>query len=182
MAAFETAAAADPHDPHSRYLGAFTLLHLGRYADAADRYRQVEELAPGWYHCRAEAWLADQLACGRLDHEDLQALTLLGDGPVAPKTKLSLADKLLSRRPDLPVGHLQRAEVLAGLNRKDESRKALETGLLGDPETDVRTRLLVQLATLTEDPTRRASIYREANAVDGNLVAAATAAVALRNE
>jgi Flp pilus assembly protein TadD len=41
LAAFREAAAADPFDPHCRYLEAFTLLHLGRYTDAADGYRRV---------------------------------------------------------------------------------------------------------------------------------------------
>jgi len=57
LTVFREAAAADPFDAHSRYQEGFTLLHLQRYADAADMYRRVEELAPGWFHCRADLWL-----------------------------------------------------------------------------------------------------------------------------
>jgi tetratricopeptide (TPR) repeat protein len=62
LAAFDEAAAADPFDPHARYLRAFTLLHLERYAEAVDGYQETERLAPGWFHCRADLWLAEQLA------------------------------------------------------------------------------------------------------------------------
>ena len=125
LAAFEEAAAADPFDPHSRYLAAFALLHLGRYEEAADGYRRVEELAPGWFQCRADTWMADQLAAGRLDHDDFLTLTRLLDGPDPPKTKLALSDRLVNRRPDLSAGHLYRGKALAALGRTADARRAL---------------------------------------------------------
>jgi tetratricopeptide (TPR) repeat protein len=180
LAALEEAAAADPFDPHARYLGAFTLLHLGRYAEAADRYREVEELAPGWFHCRADAWLADRLAAGQFDQADFLALAALDDGPEAPKEKVALADRLVARRPDLPGAHLHRAKALARSGREADARAALEAGLAADPDPDVRTRLLAELAVLSDEPAVRAARFREAVALNGNLTAAASAALALR--
>lgn len=101
LAAFDEAAAADPFDPHARYLRAFTLLHLGRHADAADGYRRVEELAPGWFHCRADLWVADGLVAGRLDQPDFLGLYLLEDGPGTPAEKVALCEQLLARRAGL---------------------------------------------------------------------------------
>ncbi|WP_165253056.1 tetratricopeptide repeat protein [Paludisphaera soli] len=180
LAAFEEASAADPFDPHSRFLAAFSLLHLGRYAEAEAAYRSVEELAPGWFQCRADAWLAGELAASRLGRDDLAALTQIQDGTAPPERKLTLADRLLDRRPHLPPALLHRGKALAALGRPADARAALEAGLASDPEPDVKTRLLVDLAALTEDPAERAGLFREAIAVGGNLVAAASASVALR--
>jgi tetratricopeptide (TPR) repeat protein len=177
---FEDAALADPFDPHSRYLGAFTLLHLGRYADAAEGYREVESLAPGWFHCRADLWVAEQLALGRLDHGDFVDLHELEDGSAPPREKVALADRLLARRPGLAVAYLFRGKALAGLRREADARESFRCGLAADPEPDTRTRLLVELATTISDAAERDGLYREAVKLNGNLVAAAGAALALR--
>jgi tetratricopeptide (TPR) repeat protein len=180
LAAFREAAAADPFDPHSRYLEAFTLLHLGRYADAVDQYRQVEEFAPGWFHCRADLWVAEQLLVGQFDGADFAALHLIEDGQMPPAEKVTLAKRLLARRPGLSAARLHLGKNLARSGRLADARAALRAGLAADPDPDVRTRLLAELATLTEDAGEREGLYREAVALNGNLVAAASAAVALR--
>lgn len=180
LAALEEAAEADPFDPNPHFHAAFSLVHLGRYAEGSHRYRKVEELAPGWFQCRADSWVADQLAVGRLDHDDFLALTSLQDGTAPPKAKLALSDRLLNRRPGLPAVHLHRGKALTALGRPAEARAALEAGLASSPEPDVRTRLLIDLAVLAEDPAERTGRLQEAIAVDGNLVAVATAVVILR--
>jgi tetratricopeptide (TPR) repeat protein len=179
LAAFREAAAADAFDPNCRYQEAFTLLHLGRYADGADGYRRVEELAPGWFQCRADLWLAEQLALGHLDHADFVALHLLEDASESPEEKVTLAQKLLARRPGLAPAQLLLAKNLARLGREADAMQALRAGLATNPEPDVRTRLLVNLAALTEDATERARLCREAVALNGNLVSAASAALML---
>ena len=180
LALFEDAARADPFDPHSRYQQAFTLLHLGRYADAADLYRRVEELAPGWFHCRADLWVAEQLALGQLDRVDFLALFLLQDGTDTADEKVKLARQLVARRPGLPAAHLHLGRNLARAGRKSDAESAQRAGLATDPDPDVRSRLLVELATLIENPDERKALYREAATINGNLVAAAGAALALR--
>lgn len=175
LEAFTRAAAADPHDPHSRYLAAFTLLHLRRYAEAVPLYDEVERLAPGWFHCRANRWLAGQLAAGAVDHETFRALHLLQDGKLPPAKQLACAEQALSRNPDLPLLHLHHARALAELGRKPEALAALRRGLAADPEPDARTRLLVELAGATDDPAERDAALRDAEALAGNLVAAAMA-------
>ncbi len=180
LAAFREAVAADPFDPHSRYLEAFTLLHMGRYADAAEGYRRVEELAPGWFQCRADLWVAEQLVLGRLDAQDFAALHLLEDGPAPPAEKVAMAERLLARRPGLPPAHLHLGKHLARSGREADACAALQAGLAADPDPDVRTRLLAELGTLTEDAAEREGLYCEAVALNGNLVAAASAALALR--
>lgn len=180
LAAFREAGAADPYDPTSRYLEAFTLLLLGRFADAADGYRKVEELAPGWFQCRSDLWVAEQLVFGRLDQMDFEVLHTLEDGPEPPAEKVALAEKLLARRPGLPHATLQLGKNLGRIGRIAEARAALRAGLAADPEPDVRTRLLAELATHADDAVERAKFFREAVALNGNLVAAASALLALR--
>ena len=48
-------------------------------------------------------------------------------------------------------------------------------------DPDVRTRLLVELAARTDDPPEKAVLFGEAVALNGNLTAAATAAMLLPN-
>lgn len=175
LAAFEKAAAADPHDPHSRYQAAFTLLHLRRYAEAEQLYAEVERLAPGWFHCRADRWLANGLAAGTVDHDTFLALHTLQDGGLAPAARLALAEKTLQRAPQVSLLHLHHARALAELGRKPEAVAALREGLAADPEPDARTRLLVELANLTQEPSERDALLQQAETLAGNLVAAATA-------
>lgn len=180
LEAFTRAAAADPHDPHSRYLAAFALLHLRRYAEAERLYAEVERLAPGWFHCRANRWLAGRMAAGAVAHEAFRALTLLQDGKLAADRRLALAEQALGRDPELPLLHLHHARALAELGRKPEALAALRRGLAADSEPDARTRLLVELAGVTDDPAERDASLREAEDLGGNLVAAAMARVMRR--
>jgi tetratricopeptide (TPR) repeat protein len=180
LQAFNKASAADPFDPHSRYQAAFTSLHLRRYAEAERLYAEVERLAPGWFHCRSDRWLAGQLAAGAVDHDTFLALHTLQDGDLPPAQKLALAEQALRRAPRLPLLHLHHAKALAQLGRGPQALAALRTGLAADPEPDARTRLLVELAATTPDPAERDSSLRDAEALAGNLVAAATARVLRR--
>ncbi|MDC0668369.1 tetratricopeptide repeat protein [Nannocystis radixulma] len=180
LAHFERAATADRHDPHCRYQAAFTLLHLRRYAEAESAYAEVERLAPGWFHCRADRWLAGRLAAGDVEHDVFLAVHALQDGPMAPDEKLDLAEKTLTRAPRLALLHLLRGTQLARLGREAEAVAAFRDGLAGDGEPDVRSRLLVELATHCDGPQERAALLRDAQAPAGNLVAAATAQLLAR--
>lgn len=180
LAKFRAAAQLDPELAHARYQEGFTLCVLRRYAEAIEAYAATEALAPGWFHCRADLWLARQLAAGTLDHAAFEALRELEDGPGSPEAKLEIADRAIAATPQLPGLHLERGRQLARLGRNAEARAALRDGLARDPEPDIRTRLLVQLALLVEDRAERTMLFEEAVRVDGNLVAAATARLALR--
>ena len=180
LAKFREAAQLDPKFAHARYQEGFTLCVMRRYEEAVAAYQRTEELAPGWFHCRADLWLAQQLAAGKLDHETFEALRELEDGPAPPEVKLELADKALAKAPHVPGLHLERGRQLARLGRPDDARASLREGLARDPDRDIRTRILVQLAILVDDPAERTALFEEAVRVDGNLVASATARLALR--
>jgi tetratricopeptide (TPR) repeat protein len=180
LAAFRAAAEADRFDPHSRYLQGLTLLHLERPTEAVECYEAVEELAPGWFHCRADLWLAQQRALGRLEHEMFAALIVLEDGAAPPAEKVELAEQLLARAPDLAVLHLLYGKNLARLGRLAEAAAAYRKGLASGAEPDTRTQLLLELALVSEGQAEKTQRLREARDLNGNLVAAATAALILR--
>lgn len=181
LAAFRAAAEADPFDPHCRYQEGLSLLHLGRHADAVASYEATEALAPGWFHCRADLWLAQQLALGNLGRETFLALSVLEDGADPPDDKVRLADQALARTPRLAPLHLSRGKNLAALGRPREAQDAYRQGLACAAEPDVRTRLLVELGVLVDDAKERDALLREAEVLGGNLTAAATATLALRS-
>ena len=180
LAKFREAAQVDPYFPHARYQEGFTLVLLRRYDEAVAAYTATEELAPGWFHCRADLWLAKQLASGALDHTTFEALRELEDGSGSPEEKLALAETTLAKAPHVAGLHLEKGRQLARLGRDDDARAAYRDGLARDPDPDIRTRLLVQLALVVEDASERTKLFEEAVRSDGNLVAAATARLALR--
>ena len=174
LALFRAAAAADPHDPHPRYEAGVTLLALRRYADAVAEYEATEALAPGWFHCRADLWLARELRAGRLAHGTFEALRALEDVPAEPAAKLAIADDALRAAPRVAALHYHRSRALEQLGRGDDAFAALGAGLACDPEPDIRTRLLVQLAMLL-DGEPRAALLAEARELGADLLAAAIA-------
>jgi tetratricopeptide (TPR) repeat protein len=181
LAAFEAAARLDPSDPEPTYLAGLALLELGRYAEAIERYDTTERLAPGWYHCRADRWLASELAAGRLSPETYQTVRTLGDGPATPEEKARLAAAALALTPDLPVLYLLRAEALNRIGSAATAAVVARAGLERNPEPDVRTRLLVTLSQVTA-PDERRSLLQQAIALDGNRTAAAMARLMLQHE
>ena len=175
LALFRRAAAADPLDPDARYQEAFTLVLLRRYEEALVAYDMTEELAPGWFHCRADRWLANELAARRLAHGTFQALYTLQDGPHQPAQKLELADDALAATPHVAPLHFHRGRALGALGRVPEALEAFRAGLAADPEPDIRTRLLVALAVGLSPGDERAALLEEAIRSSGNLIAAASA-------
>ena len=180
LAKFREGAQLDPHFAHARYQEGFTLCVLRRYEEAVAAYSACEDLAPGWFHCRADLWVAKQLAAGKIDHETFETLRDLEDGPGTPEAKLELVERALAKAPHVPGLYFEKGRQLARLGRKDEALALLREGLARDPERDIRTRILVQLAILVEDKAERTKLFEEAARIDGNLVAAATARLALR--
>lgn len=174
---FLLGADADAYDPHCRYEAAFAMLHLRRYAEAAALYAEVEQLAPGWFHARADQWLAEQLAAGRFGHATFVLVHVLQDGPAPPAEKLQVADAAIARGAVPPVVQLLRGKQLLRLGRVKEAVAAFEAGLAGEVDPHTRAQLQVELASRCEDGERRAALLREAEASTVNLLAAAVARI-----
>ena len=175
LTALRSAATADPRDPQSRYQEGLVLLTLERHAEAVTAYEAVEMRAPGWFHCRADLWLARQIAAGSLDHGAFLAVRSLVDGALSPSERVRLAGQALGRYPKLPALHLALGDALRALERGEEARAAYQAGLTHAEEPDVRTRLLVALGGSLAAGAEQRSLLEQAIALNGNLVAAAMA-------
>jgi tetratricopeptide (TPR) repeat protein len=179
----QEAARLDPFDPHPRYLSGLALLHLRRYPEAIAEYEATERLAPGWYNCRADIWLARELAGGALDHELYLTVYQLEDAPLPPQEKVAMAEAALRVAARLAPLHLFHGRNLDALGATAAAKTAYRNGLACPGDPDTRSRLLVALATATPSAPERTALLAEAAAtIGGNLVAAAMAITALHAE
>jgi tetratricopeptide (TPR) repeat protein len=175
---FRRAAQADRYNPWPSYHTGRALLESRRYTEAAESYRRTEALAPGWHHCRSDRWLAERLAAGEVDHAAFEALRQLSDGPMTPDQAVALAEATLARC-ELGAVRLALGDAMVKLGRRAEAEAAYRRGLAGTDEPDVRTRLLVALASAVGDRGERRKLLHAAIELSGNLVSAAMAAVML---
>ena len=153
---------------------------MQRYAEAIDSYEASEERAPGWFHGRADLWLAHRLLLGTVEHPLFLALRHLEDGQGPPPDKLRLAEQVLAVNPDVPLLHLFRGKNLTALGRLEEAAAAYRSGLQRADEPNVRSALLTELGAILPPSAERTSVLRQAVELNGDLVAAAMAFVSLK--
>jgi tetratricopeptide (TPR) repeat protein len=177
---FQEAAALDPFDPSPHYQAAVALMTLERPERAVEELRRTEELAPGWFQCRSDLWLAEQVASGSLPYAAYSALRALQDHQ--PTSELLSLAELSTRKCDIALLHHQHGRILGALGRPADAARAHRKGLSLPSDPDLRTRLLVSLASVIEAGDDRRRLLREASELRGNLVAAAQASFLLRCE
>jgi tetratricopeptide (TPR) repeat protein len=174
---FRDAAKADPLSPVGTFDAAVTLMHLGRTDQAIDEYARTEELAPGWFHCRSELWLAQQIVVGRFELPVFEVLRVIEDGGLAPEAQRQMTEQALGKWPDLAPLHYFHGRGLRG--QPSAAVKAYRRGLACEEEPDIRTRLLAELGGILDPGEERRRLLEEAVALGGNLVAQATARLVL---
>lgn len=184
LESFRAAARVDPYDPQPRYEAGATLMHLGRAAEAAAEFAATEALAPGWFRCRGDRWVAEEIAAGRVDPSVFVVLRLEDLAPKAMPAgeRLGIVEQAIGRSPEVAPLHLLRAQLLAREGRGAEAAEACRAGLACVREDDVRTRLLVQLQLHEKSEAERVRLLREAVELReaGNVLEAAMAAIVLK--
>ncbi len=172
---YREAAEVDPHDPDPVYQGGVCLMDLGAYARAGEAFEEVERLAPGWFRCRSDRWLAGALEAGEVSDEEFRLLRLLDDGKLDPDAALSLAEQAVDRHPDFAPFRLALGDLRRDRGDTPGAIASYRSGLQGVAEPDLESRLLCALAGLLPpgSPERRSLIERAAR-LDGSLVARAT--------
>jgi hypothetical protein len=178
---FREAAKVDPYEPDAHYQAGMVLCEQRLYLQAVDEYELCEALAPGWYFCRSDLWIARQLALGAMPHEVFVGLRFLQDGPPDAAKKLEIATRMRPEAQAVPLFGLLFGSLLEEAGRSKEAAEVWRGALKGDVELDVRTRILVSLSAVEKDIERRRLLLQEAVEIDGNLVASAGAALSLRN-
>jgi tetratricopeptide (TPR) repeat protein len=177
---FRHAAELDPHDPQARYLEALSLMQLRAYGEAQAAYAATDRLAPGWFHCRADGWLAQQAEAGKFAHETWLTIRALEDVLAPPQTKRAWAVRALETAPQLALLHLLKGRQEAALRFSPEARESFQQGLACAADLDVRTRLLLELGRRTpgEEGIR---LLESAARLGGNLVSSAMAQLCLKS-
>ncbi|MGB7346345.1 MAG: tetratricopeptide repeat protein [Pirellulaceae bacterium] len=173
MEKYHEASDVDPHDPDPVYQSGMCLMELGAYAKAREAFEEVERLAPGWFRCRSDRWLADGMDQGLISVDQFQLLRILDDGGLnQPKAK-EIAERAVAEFPDFAPFFW-----LLG-NACRESKQAIEAyrkGLEVVEEPDLESRLLCSLAgQLPADSPERSELVDRALTLKGSLVSLATA-------
>src|SRR5687767_15056856 len=178
---FREAAKIDPFDPDAHYQAGMALCEQRLYPQAMEEFEICEKLAPGWYFCRSDLWMAQQLALGAMPHEIFIAIRFLQDGAAEAKEKLRVASEIRAHAAGVPPFGLLFGAVLEENGRVKEAAEVWRAALDREPEPDVRTRLLLSLSVVEEDREIRQRLLREAVELNGNLIAAAAAMLSLRS-
>jgi tetratricopeptide (TPR) repeat protein len=175
---YQDATETDPYDPDPVYQSGTCLLELRAWGKAREAYEEVERLAPGWFRCRSDRWLAASLEEGTVSDEEFRLLRALEDGGLPPEQAIQIAKQAVERHPSFAPLFL----ILGDLHRdRDDTARAIDCyrkGLDLVSEPDLESRLLCALAgLLPKDSAERAELVRRAVSLKGSLVAQATAAI-----
>ena len=137
------------------------------------RSREVERLAPGWFRCRSDRWLADGLETGTISNEEFMLVRTLDDGGLDAAQATSLARQGIERFPEFAPLYLFLGDRCGD---ETEAIGAYRKGLELVEEPDLESRLLCALAGRlpVESPERRELVERAVK-LKGSLVALATA-------
>lgn len=170
---YHEASEVDPHDPDPVYQSGMCLIELGVYKKAIEAFEDVERLAPGWFRCRFDRWLADGLDRGTISSEEFLLIRTLDDGGLDAKQGYSLASQAVERFPDFAPLYLELGDRCM---KKEDAIAAYRKGLELVEEPDLETRLLCALAgRLPAESAERRELVERAVRLDGSLVAHATA-------
>jgi len=170
---YHEAAAVDPYDPDPVYQSGMCLLELGAYAKGRDAFEEVEQLAPGWFRCRSDRWLADGLDRGTISDDEFRLLRGLDDGGLPPPQAAQLASEGVRRFPEFAPLYL----FLGNFSKSDsDAISAYRRGLELVDEPDLESRLLCSLAgRLPVGDPERLHLVERVLGFKGSLIAIATA-------
>jgi len=179
---FRKASSLDAYDPESWYNLGVVYLHQEKPDEAYEAFLKASELAPGWYHVNHMLWVAKAMKEAKFDLQIFQALYVLEHGRLTAAQKIQACEKLLTSGHKLPVLMLHLGMSYQQVPGKmDTAENAFRGGLLMESEldSDVKTRLLFNLAVCVPTPEEKNRLLTEAKNLAGNLTAAAMATATL---
>ena len=179
LESFSKSAQIDAYDAEGRDLAALSLLHLKRYSEASQSYKQLERLAPGWSQVRHDSWLAQELAAGRIGHELwLMELEFLQGAPPA----LDRVIQGISHYPQHAPLYFAQGRALQAQGQAAEANTAYQKALTQAGNEDLKSRILLAASQVVPKPELRKQILEHLLTLKlPNLVAAATARHWLRS-
>jgi tetratricopeptide (TPR) repeat protein len=170
---YHEASEIDPYDPDPVYQSGMCLLELGAYGKGREAFEAVERLAPGWFRCRSDRWVAEGLENGTISEEEFRLLRILDDGGLTPAQAKSLVKQAVDRFPEFAPLYL----FLGDYSRDErDAMAAYRQGLELVDEPDLESRLLCALAgRISPEAPERRQLVKRATSLKGSLVAMATA-------
>ncbi len=181
LSKLEEARGIDPHDPAPWYLEGQIEMARDRFAEAETRFRRAEQLAPGWRDTRSWLHHAEELSGGRLEADAFRLLCAL-DRPGEEEGKLAASRHGVENWPDFGALWHAHGRLLVAAGEPAEARRAFSRAIRLLDEPHRKTRLFVDQALILESPVGRRALLEQAVALDGNLLAAATARLLLQLE
>jgi tetratricopeptide (TPR) repeat protein len=173
---YRAAMEVDAFDPDPVYQSGMCLLELGAYGKAREAFEEVERLAPGWFRCRSDRWLAESLEAGAVSDEEFRLLRTLDDGGLSQQEALPLAKKAAENYSTFAPFQLVLGDLYQHQGDKRRAEIHYRKGLESVNEPDLESRLLCVLAgILPKDSNERRELVKRALALKGSLVAQATA-------
>ena len=178
MELYQQAHEIDPYDPSPLYQSGMALLELGCYTEARKTYEEVERLAPGWFHCRFDYWLAGQLEEGLVPQEVLYIWRVLADGGELLQKLESIEKVAVEQFPNFAPFWWKNGDYFRNQGNYKEAEIAYRNGLevVEDPETE--SHLLVSLAGIFEKNTNeKRELIDRCLSLKGNLTAIGSAQI-----
>ena len=141
-----------------------------------DAFEEVERLAPGWFRCRSDIWLAHSLEEGSVSEEEFRLLRVLEDGRLERSEAMHLAQQAVQRHPEFAPFRLVLGDLQQDDGDSDVAIASYRAGLEIVEEPDLESRLLCALASaLPTEASERPKLIDRAVHLKGSLVAQATA-------
>ncbi len=177
MEKFRAAMEVDPHDPDPVYQTGMCLMEIGLYSKARETYDEVERLAPGWFRCRFNRWLAQNLEAGNVSDDEFHLLRLLEDGGLPTDKAKPIAQRAVTDYPQFAPFYLLLGDIHQNQGDNDSAIACYRKGLELTCELDLESRLLCALAGAlpVESPEKTVLVKRAVN-LNGSLVAKAMTA------
>lgn len=172
---YREAIKADLHNPQPHYELGYALLLNEEIADGLEESVLTEELAPGWYQCREQIWLAGEVLKGHLDPKIMGLLGILDDAAISTTEKIELAKNGLKMMPRQSSILLRLGIILKAVGSEAEAKKCLLEALESAVEPDVETRICIEIVALEKDQKKIESLLQRARHPEGNLLADAMA-------
>lgn len=173
---YQAAVDTDPYDPDPVYQTGVCLLELGAYAKAREAFEEVERLAPGWFQCRTDRWLAESLETGAAVDEEFRLLRILADGGHPLEKATPLAERAVAAYPEFAPFHLVLGDLYRNQGQNDKAMACYRKGLDFVAEPDLESRLLCAIVTiLPKESKERPELLERVAALKGSRVAQATA-------
>jgi tetratricopeptide (TPR) repeat protein len=153
------------------------LMEMGLYAKAREAYDEVERLAPGWFRCRFDRWLAEKLETGEVSDNEFRLVRLLEDGGLPPEKAKPIALKAVADNAQFAPFHLFLGDIHRSQGDNNSAITCYRNGLERAGEPDLQSRLFCALAgTLPLDSPERPNLVKRAVNLNGSLIAKAMTA------